>query len=124
VRGLFVVALLFLATAATWAGEQDLTIEVGYLIDAVSESGCTFVRNGKEHTASEAADHLQMKARKGKRYYDTAEEFIERIASKSSWSGKPYMIQCADQPAVTAANWFSHVLLEYRASTSATGEPG
>lgn len=111
------VVLLLISSSAIWADEQAVTVEVGYLIDSVSQSGCNFVRNGKEHTASEAADHLQMKARKGKRYYDTTEEFIERIASKSSWSGKPYLIQCADTPAVTAGDWFTRVLAEYRASS-------
>ena len=94
-----------------------MVVEVNYLINAVSESGCNFVRNGKEHTASEAVDHLQMKARRGKRYYDTADEFIDRIASKSSWSGKPYLIQCDGQPAVTASDWFTRVLTKYRVSS-------
>lgn len=107
-------ALLIFASSLASAGEPDLTVEVGYLIDSVSESGCKFVRNGKEHTATEAADHLRMKARRGKRYYDTVEEFIDRIASKSSWSGKPYTIQCGDKPAVTAGDWFTRVLTDYR----------
>lgn len=123
-RAFSFVILLFIASSATWAGEQALSVEVGHLIDAVAESGCSFVRNGKEHTASEAVDHLQMKARRGKRYYDTAEEFIDRIASKSSWSGKPYLIQCADKPAVSAGDWFTQVLTEYRASTPGADEPG
>jgi hypothetical protein len=115
-RGAFaVVALLSIAISSAWAEEQTVAVEVNYLINAVSESGCNFVRNGKEHTSSEAVDHLQMKARRGKRYYDTADEFIDRIASKSSWSGKPYQIQCDGQPAVTAAKWFTRVLTEYRA---------
>ena len=115
-RAFLFVVLLSFSSSAIWAEEQAVTVEVGYLIASVSESGCKFVRNGKEHTASEAADHLRMKARKGKRYYDTTEEFIERIASKSSWSGKPYLIQCADAPAVTAGDWFTGVLAEYRAN--------
>ena len=42
---------------------------------------------------TKARDHLQMKRERGKRYYDSTEEYIDRIASKSSWSGKPYKIQ-------------------------------
>jgi hypothetical protein len=113
------VAVLLIAASSVWAEEQTVTVEVDYLINAVSESGCNFVRNGKEHTPSEAADHLQMKARRGKRYYDTTEEFIDRIASKSSWSGNPYLIQCDGQPDVPAADWFSRVLTEYRVSSEA-----
>jgi hypothetical protein len=123
VRALLVSVLFLLTVSPVWAGEQTLAIEIDHLIHAVSESGCNLVRNGKEHTASQAADHLQMKARKGKRYYDTTEQFIERIASKSSWSGKPYLIQCVDQPAVTAGNWFTQVLAEYRGSMQETDEP-
>ena len=118
-RGFLLFAVLLIASSATWAGEQALSNEVGYLIDSVSESGCKFVRNGKEHTADEAAGHLRMKAKRGKRYYDSTEEFIDRIASKSSWSGKPYTIQCGDTPAVTAGDWFTQVLAEYR-----TNAPG
>ena len=114
---LTLVALLSIAISSARAEEQIVAVEVNYLINAVSESGCNFVRNGKEHTASEAVDHLQMKARRGKRYYDTADEFIDRIASKSSWSGKPYLIQCDGQPAVTASDWFTRVLTEYRVSS-------
>jgi hypothetical protein len=121
-RAFCVVVLLLISSSAIWADEQAMTVEVGYLIESVSESGCKFVRNGKEHTASEAADHLRMKARKGKRYYDTTEEFIERIASKSSWSGKPYLIQCVDTPAVTAGDWFTRVLAEFRAAEPAASE--
>lgn len=122
-RALLVFALLLVTSSHVWAEERAVAVEVDYLIDVVSESGCKFVRNGKEHTAGEAADHLQMKARRGKRYYDTAEEFIERIASKSSWSGKPYLIQCGDQPAVQAGSWFTRVLADYRASTRVANRP-
>ena len=114
---LAVVAILSIATSSAWAEEQTVTVEVNYLINAVSDSGCNFMRNDKKHTASEAVDHLQMKAKRGKRYYDTADEFIDRIASKSSWSGKPYMIQCAGKPAVAAADWFSRILVDFRASS-------
>ena len=75
-RGFLLFAVLLIASPATWAGEQALTNEVCYLLDSVSESGCKFVRIGKEHTADEAADHLRMKAKRGKRYYDSTEEFI------------------------------------------------
>lgn len=116
VRLFLMVALLSIATSVTWAGEPSVAGEIEYLISAVSESGCTFVRNGKDHTAVKAADHLQMKAKKGERYYVTTEEFIERIASKSSWSGEPYLIQCDGKPAEAAGSWFTRALATLRAS--------
>jgi hypothetical protein len=58
------VAILSIATSSAWAEEQTVTVEVNYLINAVSESGCNFVRNDKEHTASEAMNLLtELRAR-------------------------------------------------------------
>lgn len=91
-----------------------MNAEIDYLLDAVAASDCAFIRNGKEHSAAEAGDHLQMKRRRGSRYYDSTEEFIERIASRSSWSGRDYQIRCGDEPTVTARAWFTNLLATYR----------
>jgi hypothetical protein len=55
-----------------------------------------------------------MKYRRGKRYAPTAEAFIERLASESSMSHKPYQIDCPDQAIVTSGEWLSRKLAEYR----------
>src|SRR5690349_1075393 len=82
-----VPALLALAPAATQPTE---TQKIEQLITAVRElKDASFVRNGKEYTAAEAADHLQSKWDKAKDQITTAAMFIEKIASKSSASGKP-----------------------------------
>jgi hypothetical protein len=88
--------------------------EIDFLIQSVADSGCTFERNGKEHNAVDARDHLQMKRKRGRKYYKSTEQFIDRIASKSSWSGKAYHIKCPDQDARTAADWFTELLVRYR----------
>ncbi len=102
------------AMAAT--GTMDT--EIDYLVRAVAESSCTFIRNGKEHDAKAASEHLQMKRQRGKRHYDTTELFIERIASRSSWTGKDYHIHCPDGETQTANEWFKSRLAEYRAGQS------
>ena len=48
---------------------------------------------------------------------DSAEQFIERAASQSSMSGKPYRIQCPGQPEQTAAAWFGARLQALRHRT-------
>ena len=88
--------------------------EIDHLLETVAGSGCIFIRNGKEHNAEAARDHLALKRRKGKRYYSNTEEFIEKLASSSSWSGKPYRIRCGDDE-VLAATWFTDTLSAYRA---------
>lgn len=55
-----------------------------------------FIRNGDEHTAIEAAKHLQMKREKAGDRVKTADDFIRLCASKSYWSGKAYQIRLAD----------------------------
>lgn len=53
----------------------------------------TFIRNGEEHKAKDAAAHLRMKREKAGNRIKTAKDFIEKVASKSSFSGKPYQIR-------------------------------
>jgi hypothetical protein len=107
---LFILAALL--PAAAIAGETEVEIE--YLITTVGESGCTFIRNGSRHDAEDAASHMRLKYRRGKRYATTAELFIERLASKSSFSGKLYKIECPGGEAVPSGKWLTARLQEYR----------
>jgi hypothetical protein len=117
-RGLALFALLTVLSPVAFAGDAEVEIE--YLITAVGESGCTFVRNGSRHDAADAASHMRLKYRRGKRYAPTAELFIERLASKSSMSGKPYTIDCPGSEAVPSGDWLMARLQEYRSQASST----
>jgi hypothetical protein len=75
---------------------------------------CVFVRNGKEYDAQDAEAHLRMKYRRGKRYAPTTEKFIERLASMSSMSKKPYFIECGDEQRVPSGQWLTNLLSQYR----------
>jgi len=112
---------LLLASIPALAGSMDE--EIDHLLDTVAASGCTFIRNGKEYDSDDARDHLQMKRKRGKRYFDSAEEFISRLASKSSMSGKPYRIRCAGEGEVNAGDWFADVLARYRNGQGGTALP-
>ncbi|MEQ9561607.1 MAG: DUF5329 domain-containing protein [Woeseiaceae bacterium] len=109
-------AVLF-GTAAL-AAESEMDAEIDYLLAAVAESDCEFIRNGKEYDGEDARDHLQMKRERGRKYYDSSEEFIERIASKSSWSGKPYRIRCGSVEE-NAGDWFMSLLKVFREESTA-----
>ena len=106
------LALTLLVSGAAFAATMDE--EIDFLLETVGNSGCIFTRNGKDHVAEAARDHLQMKRKRGARYFDSSEEYIERLASKSSWSGKPYYIQCGSESRVTAGEWFTVLLDQYR----------
>lgn len=106
-----IVASFFVPVLAA----ADVTeTEVEYLVSTIGASNCTFIRNGKRHTAEAAEDHLRMKYRRGKRYAPTAEKFIERLASASSMTRKPYYIECPGTEAVPSGDWLKAHLDEYR----------
>jgi hypothetical protein len=107
------LAIVLTATAKLQADEASAT-EIGLLLYFVSTSGCDFIRNNSRHPPQEAADHLQLKYSRGKRYADTAEHFIDRLASKSSWSGKPYEVDCEDEPPQPAGPWLHRALSDLR----------
>ncbi len=53
----------------------------------------TFVRNGDAHNCEEAVSHLRLKLGNTRNRIDTAEQFIDKVASSSSITGKPYIVK-------------------------------
>jgi hypothetical protein len=81
--------------------------KIAALIEAIRQlDGASFIRNGTDHTAIEAADHLAMKVKRAGNKIKTAEQFIDRIASQSSMSGKPYQIRMPDGKLISAGDFF------------------
>ena len=117
-RLLLAFALALPVTANAGAG-TEADREVQHLLEFVAGSGCIFVRNGDEHDAADAADHLRLKYNRGKRYAGSAEQFIDRLATESSWSGDPYTVICERQTQ-TSAQWLHRALAEYRQRPVAT----
>jgi hypothetical protein len=55
-----------------------------------------FIREGSQHSAKEAAEHVRKKLGNAGGRIKTASEFIDQIASKSSLSGQEYEIRFSD----------------------------
>jgi len=53
---------------------------------------------------------------------NTAEDFIDQAATRSSLSGQPYQVRCSGDAAMTSNQWLRDVLARYRAHT-ALGAP-
>ena len=106
------LAVLALAVAPAVA-EDAPDPEIAHLLAAIAASHCVFIRNGKPHTAGEAVEHLEMKYRRAGKRIVGAESFIDRIASASSLSGRPYMIDCDGTPRPTR-EWLTAELAAYR----------
>jgi hypothetical protein len=97
ILSLLILSLLLEAPAAIAQQKFTEQQKIDHLIAYVrSLHDATFIRNGKEYKAADAADHLQMKREKAGKRLKTTEEFITRIASKSMLSGDPYMIRLAN----------------------------
>lgn len=75
-----------------------------------SIEGGTFIRNGQAHTVEEAVGHLRAKWEWKKSEIKTAEDFISLIGSRSSTTGKPYIIRHSDGSEITSEQWFRRQL--------------
>jgi hypothetical protein len=116
-RYLGVALLLAWATlsAATPSPEEHGVIQT--LIQRVEKmSTMTFLRNGDTHTAAEAAQHMQAKYAHFKDKIVTAEDFIDRCASRSEMTGKPYMVKMGDAPPIEARTFLNNELRAVRGS--------
>jgi hypothetical protein len=121
-----VACLLLIASATAWAGPQATSQpptqaqRIEALIAAVGQlRGATFIRNGSEHTAAEAADHLRLKWKNAGKRVRTAEDFIRYCATQSSMSGRKYRIRLSDGRELDSADWFHAELRRYDAAHAA-----
>ncbi|MDN6860588.1 DUF5329 domain-containing protein [Pseudomonas sp. CAN2814] len=94
-RSLLIPLVLFGASAQA-AIDAKSQQEITQLLDFVEHSGCQFIRNGSQYPAPEARAHLQKKLDylEKKDMVSSAEDFIERAATKSSMSGQRYQVKC------------------------------
>lgn len=111
--------LASLFTPALAAEPATTKAEIAHLFTALETSNCQFNRNGSWYGAKEASAHLQTKYKylQDKDLVSSAEKFIERAATKSSFSGKAYQIKCADNVVQPSAPWFTAVLVKYRSTS-------
>ena len=107
-----------LAALASMAGMQVLAApapleqaHIDKLIRHVElQKGMVFIRNGSEYTCEQAARFLRGKMESMGKEVSTARDFIERIATKSSMSGKPYQIRLADGTLMPAGHYLQEEL--------------
>ena len=69
-----------------------------------------FVRTGTEYSCADAGKFLRGKLDSMGKDVTTAREFIERIATKSSMSGKPYEVKFGDGKTMLASQFLSEEL--------------
>lgn len=90
---LVVTLLMTLPAYAKLTAHEEARINA-MLEGLAQKKDLIFVRNGDEHTCDEAVSHLRLKLGNTRNRIDTAEQFIDKVASSSQ--------------SVTAATGFRH----------------
>jgi len=108
-RYLIGLLMILFVSSNAFACEVSEKDKVKGLLDALTSSKITFIRNDEEHDGAYARKHLQDKLNNAKDI-KTAEDFIDKIASKSSHSGKDYVIKLEDGSKIDAEKWFEEQL--------------
>ena len=103
--------LLLVSEALALSPQEETRVE--NLLTAVGkQEQLIFIRNGSEHNAAEAESHLRLKLSKTKKRLDTAEQFVDKVASGSSISGKPYQVKQPGKEPVNAKVYLTELLAE------------
>ena len=115
-RRRFVAALAVLAVMPALAKQRTPAQEIEQLIQRVGASkGVVFIRSGSEYTAADAATHLRRKLGASKGRIKTPEQFIDKVGSRSSMTGRAYRVRLPDGREIDSAEWLTFLLREIRA---------
>ena len=107
--------LLSGAVAGADAASNDETGKIQALLAGVERMDATFVRNDKTYDAKTAAEFLRRKWKANDGDVATVKDFIEKIASKSSTFGKPYLIRFKDGREVRSGEYLRAELAKLQA---------
>lgn len=107
---------LLLLPVVQAASPTNTQTEVDFLLGYLAVSGCEFYRNGTWYDSSAAQAHLRKKYTylAALNMVKSADDFIEKAGSESSFSGKAYQVRCNGGAAVTSRKWLSDELARFR----------
>jgi hypothetical protein len=89
--------LLISVPAAVTSAPADATQKIEVLIQHVNDlQDATFIRNGSTYSSKSAATFLRRKWQANQSEVKTARDFVDKVASISGTSGKPYLIRFKD----------------------------
>jgi hypothetical protein len=114
------IILLFLGlglfmglSAPSWALSDEESQRIEKFLTVLSaQSDLIFIRNGSEYKLNKAVSHLKRKLKQTRRRLQTAEEFIDQVASTSSISGQPYYIRKQGGQNEPAGPYFRQLLIQ------------
>jgi len=113
-KHILAIGLVLFSTSIKADVPPGQKLEVDHLLNFVQHSSCKINRNGKIHEGSAAVSHIKKKYAYFKDEIQTTEQFIELSATKSTLSGKYYMVHCGDGTQVRTKEWLLNELKNYR----------
>lgn len=113
---LYCLSILLILSVSVQAEQMsDRTdAEIRYLLNQIATTDCVFNRNGSRHQGDEAVAHIQRKYDYFKDDIASAEDFIDKSASRSTISRRAYTIECAGLESVESEQWLLQKLSDYR----------
>ncbi len=128
-RRALLAALLGTAAALAHATPSESEHRlIDTLIQRVAKMGSmTFLRNGSEYNAADAADaakHMQAKYEHFKKEIVTAEDFIERCATRSEMTGQAYRVKLTNGVVRESNEFLRAELRSLREDAKKTGKAG
>ncbi len=112
---LFLFGTLVLPSALAAPTLASVNAEITALMTRLDTGRCEFNRNGSWYSSSEAKAHLLLKLG-GAGDFQSAEQFIERVGSRSSMSGRLYLVRCGVSTPIASGEWLTAQLKEIRSS--------
>lgn len=94
---------------------EDVSARIEELLRTIAESELTFIRNGAKHGGAAAAAHIRSKYESARAEIASPEDFIEKAATRSIQTGKPYLVELADGTREPLSEWLRARLRELRA---------
>jgi hypothetical protein len=98
---------------------QAMHAEIGELFKRMQAAKCQFNRNSSWYSAAEAREHLTKKLV----YFEdrgairSTEDFISVAATKTSLSGKQYLVQCTGMAPLESNLWLQEQLKDVRSGS-------
>jgi hypothetical protein len=104
-RTLLALAVCNLAVLASPPSEKEKIESLIRTVEGLKDA--RFIRNGSEYDSSSAAKFLRRKWESQAKEIATARDFIDKAASNSSASGKPYMIKFKEGKVVKCGDYLA-----------------
>jgi hypothetical protein len=105
------ILVFVLFSGSIMAGVSPATqLEIEHLLNFIRNSSCIIDRNGKTYAGVKAISHIERKYAYFEDEIETTEDFIELSATKSTMSGKYYMVRCGDGEPIRTQEWLMQEL--------------